>query len=1047
MSLPSISVNNRVTLFFIMFALLIVGSSAYISLPRESSPDISIPLIYVQTVYPGAAPAEVEQQVTRILERELKGVDNLKELRSSSLEGISIVEVEFVSGLDMDVARQKVRDKVDIAKTDFSTEVEEPMIQEINFSDFPIIQVNLSGAVGAVTLKNLAEDLEDLIESVPGVLRATLVGGLEREVQVNVDPEKLRIFGVGLEDVVLAVSKEHLSIPGGDLKLGDFSYAVRLPGEVKDPLEIAGFVVKTVDKNPIFIRDIATVSFGFKERASYARINGQESVSVSVQKRIGANIIEVTDEVKKIVLQEQQSWPQGVTATFLADQSKDIRKMVKDLENNILSGIILVILVLMFVLGLRQAVFVGLAIPFSMLITFLVVQISGLTLNMVVLFSLVLALGMLVDNAIVVIENIYRHIEEGSPPELAAIEATNEVGGAILVSTLTTLGAFFPLLFWPGIVGDFMYYLPLTVTIALSASLLVAFTFNPVLCSRFIRPKVEKPRTRVGKMGIKIEELYIKSLGWALGHRWIVILSSLAALFVVFSLFVKFNNGVEFFPSTEPPQIYVDIELPPGTRLEKTDRIVLEIERRIKDIPDMKTMSGGSGQGSQSDFGSSGGTGSTQGRIILDLLDREERQQSSFLTMDEIRVKVSDFAGVNVEVDRPEEGPPVGLPVVIEVSGDDFEMLGAISSKVQALISDIPNLVSLDDDFDKARPEFLIKLNRTEAARLGLSTQLVASTVRTAINGTKAGIFRQGEEEADITVRLSAEGRSNLDNLEKLTLYNEDDIPIELASIAEITRTASLTSIRHKDQKRVVTISGDVTSPPMAEPVLNEVKKRIAESPGLLPEGYGVRYAGQETDQRESEEFLSKAFLYALFLVMTLMVAQFNSFRIPLIIISSVIMSMIGVFLGLMVTQTPFGIIMTGLGVISLAGIVVNNAIVLLDYGEQLYRKGLSRRETVMRAGSRRMRPVILTAVTTLLGLIPLTTGIEFDFSNFHFTTGGESSQWWQSMGIAIMFGLAFATFLTLILVPVLYDFYLASVEKRENHRLLKQTQAQAETP
>jgi len=1036
-NITALSVKNMVTVFFIMLAIFTVGTMAYLTLPRESSPDISVPLIYVQTLYPGAAPAEVEQQVTRILERELKGVDDLKELRSTSLESYSIVEVEFVSGLDMDVARQKVRDKVDIAKVDFSSDVEEPMINEVNFSDFPIIQVNLSGPVGAVSLKTMAEELEDRIESIPGVLRATLVGGLEREVQVDVDPEKLRNYNLSLNDVIQAIAKEHVSIPGGDMKIGDVSYAVRLPGEVKDPERIRDFVIKAIDRNPIFIRDVAEVRYGFKDRTSYARINGDESVSLSIQKRIGANIIQVTEDVKQVVREEEAKWPDGVKATFLADQSKEIRKMVRDLENNILSGVVLVIMVLMFVLGLRQAFFVGLAIPFSMLITFLVIQMSGMTLNMIVLFSLVLALGMLVDNAIVVIENIYRHVEEGSTPEQAAVEATEEVGGAIFMSTLTTLGAFFPLLFWPGIVGDFMSYLPLTVSIALAASLVVAFTFNPVLCAKFVRPRKPKPVSGFGKLGKWIDRTYVHHLTWALNHRWIVIGLSILSFIVVLTLFINFNSGIEFFPSTEPPQIYVDVELPPGTRIEKTDRVIQSLEERLKETPDLKTMAAGTGEGSQNDFGSSGATGLAQGRIILDLIDREERSQNSFKTLEEARQVVEGIPGVVIEVDRPEEGPPVGLPVVIEISGDDFEKLGELSAKIQTLITDIPELVSLDDDFEKARPELLISLNRTEIARLGLSTQLIASTVRTAINGTEAGIFRQGEDEADITVRLALPGRDGVPDLEQLTAYNEDDVPISLSSIASITKTSALTSIRHKDQKRVVTISGDVTSPTMAEPVLNEVKRRIAEAEGLIPPGYFVQFAGQETDQKESEEFLSKAFLYALFLVLTLMVSKFNSFRIPMIIISSVIMSMVGVLIGLMITGTPFGIIMTGLGVISLAGIVVNNAIVLLDYGEQLFRKGLGRRETVLRAGSRRMRPVILTAITTLLGLIPLTTGVEFDFVNFHFTTGGESSQWWQSMGIAVMSGLAFATFLTLILVPVLYDFYLGSVEKR-NRKMLK---------
>jgi CzcA family heavy metal efflux pump len=1032
--LTSFSVHNHVTTLFLMVAVTVLGISAYVTLPRESNPDISIPIILVNTLYPGASPEDVEQQVTRILERELKGVDNLKELRSTSMESYSIVEVEFVSGVDLDVARQKVRDKVDLAKADFSSEVEEPLISEINFSDMPILQVHLSGAVGAVKLKEIAEDLEDFIEGVPGVLRATIIGGLEREVQVNLNPDRLRQYGVSVDDVILAIQKEHISIPGGDLKLGDSTYAVRLPGEVKDPRAIADFVVKAEDSKPIFIRDLGTVRYGFKERESYARIDRVESVALSIQKRTGANIIEVADAVKAIVDREKTQWPLGVEATMMADQSKDIRTMVKDLENNILSGVVLVVLVLMFALGFRQAVFVGAAIPFSMLLTFIAVQALGMTLNMIVLFSLVLALGMLVDNAIVVVENIYRHMEEGASRMDAAISATEEVGGAILVSTLTTLAAFFPLMFWPGIVGDFMSFLPKTVSIALAASLLVAFTFNPVLCSRFLSPEVKTGRFQswLGKGGQFIERLYDQNLKWALNHRWTVLFLTLVAFVVVFFLFGRFNAGVEFFPQTEPRQIFVDLEMPPGTRVEKTNAVIHELEAKLENFTDLKVMSASAGTGSQTDFGGGGGGGASEGRIILDLYDREERKENSFHLMDQVRAITQIIPGAIFEVDRPEEGPPVGAPLTLEIRGEDFETLGKIASRVRETIRDIPNLVSLDDDFDKARPELTIHLDRTEAARLGLSTQQIASTVRTAVNGTEAAIFRKGEDEADITVRFSQDHRSDLSDLTSIFVFNNDtNEAIPISSFARFEKTASLTSIKHKDQKRVVTVTGDVTEPGFAQPVREEVAKRLAELTDLLPPGYTYSFAGQETEEKEAQAFLTKAFLYALFLVLALMVGKFNSLKVPLIIITSVVMSMVGVLLGLIITQLPFGIIMTGLGVISLAGIVVNNAIVLLDYGEQLRKRGLSRLDIVVTAGKRRMRPVLLTAITTLLGLIPLTTGVEFDFIDFQLKTGGESSQWWQSMGVAVMFGLAFATFLTLILVPVLYDFYLAGREKQ----------------
>ena len=487
MRLTDLSLTHRATIFFLTAFLIIAGTSAYVTLPRESSPDISIPLIIVYTLWPGASPADVESQVTRIVEREVKGVDGLKELTSVSEESASVVTVEFLSGIDIDDALQKVRARVDRALPDLPDEAEDPYLQEINFSDFPILQVNLAGDVGPAVLKSIAEDLQDRIESVPGVLRANLVGGVEREVKVSVDPRKLHQYGLSLDDVIDAVGDENVSIPGGDLKLGGLSWAVRVPGEVDDPLEVANFVIKERNGSPVFVRDVATVTFGVEDPKSYARIDGEESVALAVQKRLGANIIEVADKVKAEVEAAREGWPAGVEATVLGDQSKDIRRMVADLENNILSGLVLVVVVLMFVLGFRTALFVGLSIPFSMLLTFVAIQLSGTTLNMIVLFSLVLAVGMLVDNAIVVIENIYRHIQEGKPPLTAASFATREVGSAIAVSTFTTVGAFFPLLFWPGVVGDFMFFLPLTVSIALLASLAVAFTINPVMAGTFLR--------------------------------------------------------------------------------------------------------------------------------------------------------------------------------------------------------------------------------------------------------------------------------------------------------------------------------------------------------------------------------------------------------------------------------------------------------------------------------------------------------------------------------------------------------------------------------
>lgn len=1042
MRLGEFAVRNRATVFFALFAIIVAGSSAYTTLPRESFPDIEIPNILVYTLWPGASPTDVESQLTDELERELQGLEGIKQITSTSTESVSVVNVEFVSGVDLDFALQKVRDRVNLAKSEFPADAEEPILRELNFSDVPILQVHLSGDVGPVELRRLAKAVQDEVEAIPGVLRATLVGGVEREVQVAVDPERLRLYGASLDDVLDAIRDENVSIPGGELTLKGQTLALRVPGEVEDPLAVEQFVVKVVGQRPVQVRDVATVSYGFKERSSYSRIDGRESVSLSVQKRSGSNIIELTDRLKTAVDGLRGTWPPGVEATFLADQSKDIRIMVADLENNVLTGVVLVVIVLFFTMGLRNALFVGAAIPLSMLLTFVVVQLAGMTLNMMVLFSLVLAVGMLVDNSIVVVDNIYRHMQEGKSAFEAAQIGTREVGGAVLNSTLTTIGAFVPLFFWPGIIGDFMSILPIAVCIALAASLVIAFTANPTLAAAYMKPHSERTVSvdddaRVQEeagIGGRILVFYRDSLTWALDHRGAILGGTVGLFVVVVLIFAGFNHGTELFPETDPRQIWASVETPPGTRLEQTDAIVRELERRLGDLPDIRVRSAASGAGATGDEFSGGrseGGDPTRGRVTLDLLDMEDRSQGSLVTLEEARRRVRGIPGATINVERPVEGPPVGDPLSIEVAGDDFGRLGEIAERIQREIADIPGLATLDNDFDLARPEVIVRVDRDQAARLGLSTALIARTLRTAVNGTEASQFREGEDEWDITVRFAPGARSSLADLQRLVVVNEDGEQIPLETVARVETGAALQSIQHKDRRRVVTIAGKVTTPERAQPVRAEAEKRIQAIPGLLPPGYSVRFAGQSQDEEESTAFLSKAFLYALILVLLLIVGQFNSYAVPFIIMMSVVMSLIGVLLGLVVTGTPFGIIMTGIGVISLAGVVVNNAIVLLDYAEQLRSRGLARRTLILVTGMRRLRPVLLTAITTILGLVPTVVGWGFDFRGFHFQASGESSSWWRPMGVAVMFGLAFATFLTLILVPVLYDLLLQWRERR----------------
>ena len=1045
MSPVDVSLRHRATVFFLTFAVVVLGISAYVNLPREKYPDIDIPVIFVTTVYPGAAPTEVETQITNAVEREVSGVDGVKKLTSRSMESASLVSVEFVSGVDVDAALQRVRDRVELAKVDFPAEAEEPTVEEINFSQIPILQIHLSGEVGPVRLKTIAEDLQDELETISGVLRADLVGGRKREVKVDVDPERLRNYGLALQDVVDAVRDENVSIPGGDLDLGDTTWAVRVPGEVDDPLDMADFVVASPSGRPVYLRDVADVRFGFEDRTSYSRIDRRESVAVQIQKRVGANVLEVIERSKEVVESRSENWPAGVEFVYLADESEEILRQLYDLENSIASGLFLVVLVLMFALGFRNAVFVGLSIPFSMLLTFVVIQLLGVNLNMVVLFSLVLAVGMLVDNAVVVIENIYRFMQEGHGRLEAASSATREVGGAIAMSTFTTVGAFTPLLFWPGMMGDFMGYLPMTVSLALLSSLVVAFTINPTLCSVFMRVVtghvdrlgVNSPDDIVGdeavreasdddpllvRLGAVIVERYRRVLIWSLDHRLATVGAALAFAVVVLGLYAKFGNGVEFIVEEQPNQIKVDLDMPPGTRLEKTDELARILEQRLEGLTDLRLLATSVGEGSQSDdFGDAGATPHAA-RLVLDLVARSERSQSSFRTLEEARRLAGTFPGAEVRVDPLDDGLPTGPPVALEISGDDFEVLGDVAERVRQLLETIPGVVSVEDDFANARPELVVHVDRVGARRLGLDMTDVASTVRTAMNGTEASTYRRGDEEIDVRVRLAESSRMSVEDLERLRVVSEDGDQIPVSAVASVERSSSLPAIVHKNRKRLVTVSGQVTESNLAVPAREEALRRVADTPDLLPPGYQLTVGGQQEEEEESKLFLEQAFFYGIFLVMAILVAQFDSVLVPMIIVSSVFMSMFGVLVGLMVMDMPFSIILTGVGVISLAGIVVNNAIVLLDYAEQLRKRGLARREVLVRTGLRRLRPVLLTATTTILGLLPLTTGVEFDFHSLTISTDSESSDYWANMGVSVIFGLAFATFLTLVFVPVLYD-------------------------
>jgi CzcA family heavy metal efflux pump len=1019
MILNQAALKRQATVMALLVVIVIAGIYCYLTLPRESFPDITIPYVFVTTTYEGVAPQDMEELITIPIERKLKGIDNVEEIRSTSAEGISTVAIKFLPKVDLDDAVQKVRDKVDQAQNDLPADLkDDPVIQEVNFSSMPVIRVVLSGPFSLRRLQNLAEDMQDRIESITGVLEAGISGGLEREIHVEFDLDRVGAYDVPFSSIINSVTRSNVNMPGGSMDIGEAKYLVRVPEDFKHPSEIFSIVAFVRNGKPVYLRDVATIKDAHKDALTRSRINGEKSVTIAVSKRSGENIVMVTDEVKRIVEEMRPQLPRTLKIDLTADMSNDVRLMVSDLENNIISGLILVLLVIFLFIGGQSAIFVALAIPYSMFISFALLTGFDVTLNMVVLFSLILALGMLVDNGIVIVENIYRHMQQGKSRQEAARVGTDQVAWPVITSTLTTLGAFSPLMFWPGIMGEFMGYLPLTLIMALSASLFVALVINPVLSSRFQRVKMKAPKGNPHPKEPLVKRFYLFILKWCLRFRLLVVLCGFMMLVAAIAAFALFGKGSEFFPETEPRRAYVNIKAPEGTNLDTSDRLVAQVEKIVSEYEDIRYVISNIGARGGDPF-SQGGTGTHINRVVLDFKDFHDRSKPSSEVVDEVRRRLlKTIRGAEVQVEKEEEGPPTGAPINIEISGKDIHMLGELAARVRKEIKDIPGLVDLKDNFVKGKPEIRVRVDKEKAALLGLDTYTIAYTVKAAINGVKAGVYREGKDEYDIIARLPKRDRSSIESLKRITVSGPMGEPIPLTSLAEVSLGSGIGAIMRLDQKRVVTISGDVSGR-LANDVIKDIDQRLQENIQWL-RGYTYGFTGEQEEQAKAQSFLSKAFFACLAIILIILLTQFDSFITPLIILTSVVLSLVGVFIGLLVTGTAFGIIMTGIGVISLAGVVVNNAIVLIDYYNQQLAKGMTSLDALMRAGAVRFRPVMLTAITTILGLLPMATGVSFDFRKLAWDIGGESSQWWGPMAVAVIFGLGFATLLTLIVVPVL---------------------------
>ena len=1060
--LSSWAISNKSTVAVITLIVVLGGLLSYTSMPRENFPEIIVPQIYVGTPYPGNSALDVEKLITKRLEKEINSITGVDKITSNSIQGYSSINVEFNFDITPSEALQKVKDKVDIAMADkdFPKDLPtEPSITEMNFSEqMPIMNINLSGDFSMDQLKEYGEHLEDEIEKLAEISSVDIRGIQEKELEVAVDLYKMEASKISFNDIENAIAYENRSVSGGDILENGTRRTVRVVGEFKDPLGVQNIIVKSEKGNIVYLRDIAEVQFKEQEKQSYAREYSQPVVMLDVKKRSGQNLLKASSKIDAIIEESKASvFPDNLVISKTNDQSNDTRTMVADLENSIVLGVILVVTVLYFFLGFRNALFVGIAIPLSMFLSFIILSSIGVTLNTMVLFSLVIALGMLVDNGIVVVENVYRLMDEGMPRMKAAKLGVGEVALPIIASTATTLAAFFPLILWDGIIGKFMQWLPITLIIVLSSSLFVALVINPMLISLYMKiaPKKDKV-TFVNKLENIYEKFLIKNLK---GKKpYAIVVGTFALLFVAIGLMSTFPPKVLFFPNTEAKQVFVFLEYPIGTDIEDTNllskRIEADIENHLKKYEKdgenflVTSVIGQVGEGtSDPSEGQSGGNTPNKARITIDFVKFQDRQGvSSEQVLIDIRNVINNYPGVSIVVDKPADGPPTGSPINLEIKGDDYELILETANNLKAFINaaNIPGIEELKLDIDQGKPELLVSVDRQKARRLGVSTGQIGANLRTALYGKEVSTYKDLTDDYPINIRLNEKFRYNRTALlnQKITFRDQGSGQIKQVPISAIATTenqSSFSAVKRIDLDRVVTLYSNVLNDYNPTQVNDNIRELITDFE--IPKGVNINFTGEQEKQAKEMAFLSKALLIAVSIIFLILVAQFNSATTPIIISISVFLSLIGVLFGLLIFRMDFVILMTMIGIISLAGIVVNNAIVLIDYINLIIarkRKELNLNsseklsssqllECVVEGGKTRLRPVLLTAMTTILGLLPLALGININFKtlvtelNPNLYIGGENVAFWGPMGWAIIYGLTFATFLTLVVVPILY--------------------------
>jgi multidrug efflux pump len=1019
-------VNRPRPVLTVMVLLLVSGLVSYFTIPKEAEPDIPIPQMYVNVAHEGISPEDAERMIIRPLETQLRTLEGLKELRATASEGSAVIILEFEAGFDADKALTDVREKVDLARTELPSDSEEPFVQEVNIALFPILVVMLHGDVPERTLVSIGRDLRDKIEGIVGVLDAEIAGDREELLEIIVNPVALESYNLSYTDLINYVGRNNRLVAAGALDTGQGRFAMKVPGVVESLDDLLQMPVKTDGQRTVVFQDIATVRRTYKDPDGFARINGNPAIGLEISKRSGANIIEVVDAVKTLVAAEQVYWPGNLQVTITQDNSEQVRTMLTDLVNNVAIAVLLVMVVILAVLGLRSAGLVGVSIPGSFLSGILIINMMGYSMNIVVLFSLIMAVGMLVDGAIVVVELAERNMTLGYAPKLAFTQAAKRMAWPVIASTATTLAAFMPLIFWPGLVGEFMKYLPITLLVTLSASLVMALLFVPTF-GALLKGKAHAGSTLIKEAetdllqdardnqatATGITRAYLNVLTRLLHRPLLVLGVAIVVLLGTFQLYGSFGKGVEFFPAIEPEVAQLNIHARGDLSVLERDALVREVEQRIMAMPEFESVYTRSGVRLGNDVAED-----IIGRISLQLVEWNQRRPAVQI-LDEVRTRTADLAGITVEPQVQESGITSGKPVQIELSApqDPTLLLQAVAD-LRAGMDSLGGFIDITDSRPLPGIDWRIEVNREEAARFGTDISTIGSAIQLLTNGILLGDYRpdNADDEVDIRARFPEQLR-NLSQLERLTVSTpQGNVP--LGNFMQRVPAHRVGNLERTDGTRVMKVAAAVEEGLLVDDKVTELQQWLAG--GGLDSGVAVVFKGEDQDQREAEAFLTKAFGVALFMMALILVTQFNSFYQTFLILTAVLFSTVGVFLGLLITQQPFGIVMGGIGVISLAGIVVNNNIVLIDTYNMIKREGASAIEAAILTCAQRLRPVMLTTVTTILGLLPMALGMNFDLLNRVIEFGSPSTQWWTQLATAIVGGLAFATLLTLILTPCL---------------------------